>query len=42
MKEFASVYSFRGRVHNGRRDTAVRTERKLEVELSYKTPKPSQ
>lgn len=41
MKEFVSVYSFRGRVHNGRRGTAVRTDRKLEVELSSKLPKPS-
>lgn len=40
MKEFASVYSFGGRVHNGRRGTAVRPERKLAVELSFKLPKP--
>lgn len=40
MKEFVSVYSFRGRVHNGRRGTAVRTERKMDVELSSKLSKP--
>lgn len=40
MKEFASVYSSGGRVHNGRRGTAVRRERKLAVELSFKLPKP--